>query len=174
MFLKGQQHLTLLGPPHALSTSLLLKYKVLLHLFKKISLLPLEESTKRRKLLAPASPSRSPKPKHHKPLTPIHVWTLPVWPSILQEWGCVFHASGSPVRESPSLQDYLSFFPAACECSSLSSSVLGSWSFFTLLLLPGAASSGSCFCSYSLLWVREGDSAFSLQVLLREQTFLGS
>lgn len=83
MLLKGQQHLTPLGPSHALYTSLLLEYKHFLHLFKKFSLLRLEESTKRRKLLASASPSHSPEPKHHKPLTPIHVQTLPVWQSIL-------------------------------------------------------------------------------------------
>lgn len=94
--LMGQQH------PNTTSCSVclpLLAYKLPLHLFKKtLSLLDLEESTTRRKVFAPASPSHSPELSHRGPVTPARVQTLPVCPSRLLVWGRVFYAIGSPVR----------------------------------------------------------------------------
>ena len=102
-------------------------------LYKNLSF-RLRRIHKKKKTISPSFPITLIGIRASETCHPTHVQTLPVSPSVLCEWGGLFHASGAPVRECSSPQDYSSSFFTGFGYLSRSPSVLGYLSFFSLLL----------------------------------------
>ena len=106
----------------------------------------------------------------------IHMQTLSVSPSIFCQRGRL-SCQWLSLRECSSLRDYFSSFFMALAILVFLHQCWDPWvsSLASFLYLLSAASStaGFCPCSCNLVWLREGAFPFPLQVLFREETFLG-